>query len=70
MTDRPDKTTLHQVEVTVAFLNDAAARQRAYAERRRLWTASFHSVEPRAQAMNVSRRRGKIHDPRQGKLDI
>ena len=70
MTDRPGKPNPTQVEVTVTFLNDAAAKQRAYAERRRLWTTSFHPSEPRTQALAVSRRRGKIHDPRQGKLDI
>jgi hypothetical protein len=71
MNDRSAKPILNQVEVTVAFLQEATAKQRTYAERRRLWTAAFHPAEPRAQALNLGRRRGgKIHDPRQGKLDL
>lgn len=70
MTDKRDRTMPHQVEVTVPFLTEAAARQRAYAERRRLWTAAFHPSEPRAQPLSVSRRRGQIHDPRQTRLDL
>jgi len=38
--------------------------------RRRMWTAAFHPAEPRAQALSVSRHRGRIHDPRQGKFDL
>ena len=70
MADPPDRPSPHQVEVTVQFLNETNARQRAYAERRRIWTAMFHPAEPRAQALGVSRRRGKIHDPRQTRLDL
>lgn len=70
MSDERDRSSPRQVEVTVPFLTEAAAKQRAYAERRRLWTAAFHPSEPRAQALSVSRRRGQIHDPRQTKLDL
>jgi hypothetical protein len=59
-----------RVELTAKFLAEAAARQRAYEARRRLWTAAFHPSEPRAQAASRSRRAGKINDPRQGKLDL
>ncbi len=59
-----------RVEVTTQFLAEAAARQKAYETRRRLWTAAFHPSEPRAQAAARSRRVGKIHDPRQGKFDL
>lgn len=70
MTDRRDRPSPTQVEVTVQFLNEATAKQRAYAERRRMWTAAFQPSEPRAQALAVSRRRGQIHDPRQAKFDL
>ncbi len=59
-----------RVEVTAQFLAEAAARQRAYEVRRRLWTAAFHPSEPRAQAAARSRRTGKINDPRQAKFDL
>jgi hypothetical protein len=58
------------VEVTAKFLAEATARQRAYEVRRKLWTAAFHSSEPRAQAASRARRAGKINDPRQGRLDL
>jgi hypothetical protein len=70
MTDSPDKTRPVRVEVTARFITEAAARQRAYETRRRIWTAAFHPSEPRALALAVSRRRGKIHDQRQGKFDL
>jgi hypothetical protein len=70
MSDRSSRPSPHQVEVTVQFLNETNARQRAYAERRRQWTSGFHPSEPRAQALAVTRRRGQIHDPRQTKLDL
>ncbi len=59
-----------RVEVTTTFLTEAAARQRAYEVRRKLWTAAFHPSDPRAQAASRSRRVGRIHDPRQGKFDL
>ena len=59
-----------RVEVTAKFLSEAAERQRAYAARRRLWTAAFHPSDPRAQAASRSRRAGKINDPRQTKFDL
>ncbi|HET6196462.1 MAG TPA: hypothetical protein VFE12_11925 [Acetobacteraceae bacterium] len=59
-----------RIEVTAQFLADAAERQRAYAARRKMWTASFHPSEPRAQAAARSRRTGKINDPRQGKFEL
>jgi hypothetical protein len=59
-----------QVEVTAHFLADTQARQRAYEERRKLWTAPFHPAQPRAMAVARSRARGLIHDPRQRKLDL
>jgi hypothetical protein len=70
MTDSSDRTLPARVEVTARFIAETTAKQRAYEGRRRLWTAGFHPSEPRAQALAVSRRRGKIHDQRQGKLDI
>lgn len=70
MTDNPDKTRPMRVEVTARFITEAAAKQRAYETRRHIWTAAFHPSEPRAQALAVSRRRGKIHDQRQGKFDL
>lgn len=66
--DRPAPPT--RVAVTAEFLAEARARQRAYEERRRIWTEPFHPARPRAQAATVSRARGKIHDPRQAKLDL
>lgn len=59
-----------RVEVTAKFLAETAARQRAYEARRQMWTAVFHGTEPRAQPAAMSRRRGKIDDPRQGKFDV
>jgi hypothetical protein len=69
MTDK-SRTPPRQVEVTVRFLGEAAAKQKAYEARRHMWTAAFHPSEPRAQATARSRRVGKIHDPRQNKLDL
>ena len=65
-----DKLPPARVEVTTQFLAEAAARQRAYEARRRMWTAVFRPSEPRAQPASVSRRRGKIDDPRQSKLNL
>jgi hypothetical protein len=59
-----------RVEVTAKFLAEAAERQRAYEGKRKMWTATFRSAEPRAQAAARSRRAGKINDPRQGKFDL
>ena len=70
MTDSSDKAQPVRVEVTARFITETAAKQRAYEARRRMWTAAFHPSEPRAQALGVSRRRGKIHDQRQGKFDL
>jgi hypothetical protein len=70
MTDSSDKRQPERVEVTTRFITETAAKQRAYEARRRMWTAAFHPSEPRAQALAVSRRRGKIHDQRQGKFDL
>jgi len=70
MTDNPDRTQPVRVEVTARFITETAAKQRAYEARRRMWTAAFHPAEPRAQAQAVSRHRGRIHDPRQGKFDL
>ena len=70
MADTPDKTPPARVEVTARFISETAAKQRAYEARRRIWTAAFHPAEPRAQALSVSRHRGRINDPRQGKFDL
>jgi len=70
MTDNADRSQPARVEVTARFITDTAAKQRAYEARRRMWTAAFHPSEPRAQALAVSRRRGKIHDQRQGQFDL
>jgi hypothetical protein len=70
MPDNPDRTRPVRVEVTARFITETAAKQHAYEARRRMWTAAFHPSEPRAQPLAVSRRRGKIHDQRQGKLDL
>jgi len=70
MADMTGKAKPYQVEVTAAFLADCAAKQKAYEQQRRMWTAAFHPSEPRAQALGISRRRGPIHDPRQRKLDL
>jgi hypothetical protein len=70
MTDSSERTGPVRVEVTTRFITDTVAKQRAYEARRRMWTAAFHPSEPRAQALAVSRRRGKIHDQRQGKFDL
>jgi hypothetical protein len=64
-----DRIPPARVEVTARFLTDAAARQKAYEARRRMWTAAFHPSEPRTQAAARSRR-GSIHDPRQSRLDL
>ncbi len=70
MTDPTDKSDPARIEVTTGFLTDAAARQRAYEARRRIWTSAFNPADPRAQAAARSRGRGAIHDPRQGKFDL
>jgi hypothetical protein len=70
MADNSDIRQPTRVEVTARFMTEATAKQRAYEARRRMWTAAFHPSEPRAQALAVSRRRGKIHDQRQGKFDL
>lgn len=70
MPDNSDRTRPERVEVTARFIAETTAKQRAYEDRRRMWTASFHPSEPRAQTLAVSRRRGKIHDQRQGKFDL
>jgi hypothetical protein len=70
MTDSSDKTQPMRVEVTARFITETAAKQRAYEDRRRMWTTGFHPSEPRTQALAVTRRRGKIHDQRQGKFDL
>jgi hypothetical protein len=68
--DRHDRIPPARVEVTAGFLSEAAAKQKAYEVRRRMWTAAFHPSEPRAQAAARSRRGGRIHDPRQAKFDL
>ena len=68
MTNSGDTDGPQRVDVTAQFLSGTAAKQRAYEERRRMWTAPFHPSQPRAQAAVRSRSRGAIHDPRQGKL--
>jgi hypothetical protein len=70
MTDNSPKALPVRVEVTARFIGETAAKQRAYEDRRRMWTSAFHPSEPRAQTLAVSRRRGKIHDQRQGKFDL
>ena len=70
MTDSSDRTQPVRVEVTARFITETAAKQRAYEARRHMWTSAFHPSEPRAQALAVSRRRGKIHDQRLGKFDL
>jgi hypothetical protein len=59
-----------RVEVTARFLAESGAKQVAYEAQRRIWAAAFQPSEPRTQAASRSRRAGRIHDPRQGKLDI
>lgn len=70
MTERSGGPPSARVEVTARFLAEAAAKQRAYEARRKLWTATFHPADPRAQAATRSRRAGRINDPRQGKFDL
>jgi hypothetical protein len=70
MTDQRETGASARVEVTAKFLAETNARQRAYEARRRIWTAAFHSSDPRAQPAARSRGRGAIHDPRQSKLDL
>jgi hypothetical protein len=70
MTDSPERTRPVRVEVTARFIAETAAKQRAYEVRRRMWTTGFRPSEPRAQALAVSRQRGRIHDARQGKFDL
>ncbi len=70
MTDRTETGAPTRVEVTAKFLAETTARQRAYEARRHMWTAAFHSSDPRTQAAARSRGRGAIHDARQGKFDL
>lgn len=70
MTERSGGLPPARVEVTTKFLTEASERQRAYEARRKMWTAAFHPSEPRAQAASRSRRVGRIHDPRQGRLEL
>jgi hypothetical protein len=66
--DRP--TPPVRVEVTAKFIAENRAKQRAYEERRRLWTEPLQPLRSRAQAAASSRGRGKINDPRQRKFDL
>jgi hypothetical protein len=68
--DKHDRIPPERVEVTAGFLSEAAAKQKAYEVRRRMWTAAFHPSEPRAQTAARSRRSGRIHDARQAKFDL
>ncbi|HUB14927.1 MAG TPA: hypothetical protein VMB34_23460 [Acetobacteraceae bacterium] len=70
MPEPTDSNDPRRVAVTANFLAEAAARQRAYEVRRRLWTAGFHPSDPRTQAASRTRARGAIHDPRQAKFDF
>ncbi len=66
--DRPSPPA--RVEVTAKFMAENRAKQRAYEERRRLWTEPLQPLRLRAQATAASRGRGKINDPRQRKFDL
>jgi hypothetical protein len=56
-----------RVEVTVLTLAEADRRQRAYADRRRLWTDPWHGVTGRTWP--ARRTAGpQVHDPRQKRL--
>jgi hypothetical protein len=66
--DRPGPPV--RVEVTAKFIEENRAKQRAYEERRRLWTEPLQPLRPRAQAAAASRGRGKINDPRQHRFDF
>lgn len=70
MTDETEPRPPPRMAVTAQFLRDSAAKQRAYEERRKLWTAPFHPSQPRAQAAARTRGRGVIADPRQQKLEL
>jgi hypothetical protein len=70
MTDSDQPGPPARVEVTAKFIAENHAKQRAYEERRRLWTEPLQPLRPRAQAAAASRGRGKINDPRQRKLDL
>jgi hypothetical protein len=69
MSGKPDYSVPARVEVTTAFLAAARAKQAAYEARRRIWTVALRPAEPRAKPASVSRS-GKIHDRRQGSLDL
>lgn len=70
MNEADDIKPPQHAQVTTQFIADNDAKQRAYEARRRIWTAAFRPSDPRAQPAARSRARGKIHDARQGKLDL
>jgi len=59
-----------RVEVAAEWVRENQAKQKAYEQSRKLWTSAFLPSQPRAMAASTSRAQGKIHDPRQKKLDL
>lgn len=70
MGDEPALKPPPRVEVTAEFIRDDVAKQHAYEQSRRLWTAQFTPSDPGAQPTARSRSRGTIHDSRQKRLDL
>ena len=58
-----------RVEVTVLTLAEADAKQRAYADRRRMWAAPWHGATGRTWPAAVRSSAGRqVHAPRQQRL--
>jgi hypothetical protein len=56
-------------EITAASLAEADAKQKAYADRRRMWAAPWHGATGRTQPASARSSAGRqIHDPRQKRL--
>jgi hypothetical protein len=64
------KSGPQRVTVTAEWVRDNLAKQKAYEQSRKMWTSGFLPSQPPAMASNRSRARGKVHDPRQSKLDL
>jgi hypothetical protein len=59
-----------RLPVTAEWVRENLAKQRAYEQGRKMWTTGFLPAQPRTMAASRSRAGGRIHDPRQSKLDL
>ena len=70
--DEPSRAYVPQpvrVEVTMLSLSEAEAKQRAYANRCRMWAAPWHGATGRTWPAATRSTAGRqVHDPRQQRL--